>query len=93
MPNTAEPSTLLRASTRLFTLPISVKSFGDFSLGDSGTSRRAASFVSSPYDIFCEPCITWPSATVQSFAGTFHCAAAAPTSISRAAAAAWRTAL
>src|SRR5262249_9784373 len=73
--------------------PISVNSFGDLSRGLSGMCSCAARFVSSPYDALFEPWTTKPSSARHSLACTLQPVAAAATSISRAAAAAWRTAV
>ncbi len=73
--------------------PIRRKSFGSFSVGLCGTGNWAADAAKAPNSEVLPDglCSTTPAWTVISEAGTFHCAAAAATNISRAAAAARRS--
>ena len=70
----------------------SVNAEGDFTLTSAGTGSCAAAATKSPYpprrpdDV----CVMTPSFTASSAAATFHCLAAADTSITRAVAAAFR---
>jgi hypothetical protein len=79
-------------STRGAARPISVKSFGSFSVTSAGTGCLPAASASSPKPAFfpLAACDTTPAFTVIWPAGTFHCAAAAPTSMARAVAPARR---
>ncbi len=90
--NCAEPSVLALLSTRGVRLPISLKSFGSFSVTCAGGASVAAFGPSSP-NVARRPDREWettPLSTVISEAGTFHSLAAASTSIARAVAPARR---
>lgn len=93
MPNCVEPSTLPAESTRRSGWPISLKSFGSFSVTFSGIGNLAAAPASAPKPSCCPEgaWLTTPRATVQPAGSTFHCAAAAPTSSVRATAPASRS--
>ena len=80
-------------STRPSGLPISFHSDSGLSFGSFGTSSFAASAATSPYASFLPEAwwCTAPSCARHSPALTPQRAAAAPTSISRAAAPAWRS--
>ena len=92
MVNTALPLVLALLSVRATRLPISLKSFGSFSLTSDGTGWRAASAASAPNVVRRDDarCVTTPLLTVMASAGTFHSCAAAATSMARAAAPAVR---
>ena len=80
-------------SLRLTRLPISRKSFGSFSFGSAGTGSFAAAAASSP-KVARRPDLAWlttPSRTLISAGDTCHFFAAAPTSMARPAAPAWRS--
>ena len=92
MPYFALPFSLPGVSSRRVGLPRMRKSFGSFSDGFSGTGILAATPTSAPYATFLPLLwITWLASVRHSSAGTFHCVAAAATSIWRAAAPAWRS--
>ncbi|MNN69007.1 hypothetical protein D3C81_1847570 [compost metagenome] len=91
--NRALPSVLSALSLRARrSWPIRVKSFGDLSFTSSGTGCRAAASASSPKPAL-RPEAAWlttPLLTEISCADTFHCSAAAATSMARALAPALR---
>ncbi|MNE71843.1 hypothetical protein D3C80_1677460 [compost metagenome] len=87
------PSVLSALSLReRRSLPIRVKSLGALSTSSAGTFWRDAASANSPNPALRpEPAwLTTPLLTVISPAGTFHCSAAAATSIARAPAPALR---
>ena len=61
-----------------------------FSFTDAGGFCACAAFARDPNDALCVPDTTKPLSARHVEAGTFHCAAAAATSISRAMAPTWR---
>ena len=85
MPKLCWPLLLARASMRPVGLPIRRKSLGFFSTTVAGTGWAMAAWASSPYDSFLPlgPS-TKPSRVRSVAASTFHCAAAAATSMARA---------
>ena len=88
----AVPLCLPTSLRRVFSWPISLNSADVFRvrLPASGVGCCAAAIANSPNVADLAPCDTTPSLTVISLAGTCHCAAAADTSMDRAAAPAWR---
>jgi hypothetical protein len=89
----ALPLVLSGESLRGARLPMSLKSLGSLSRTSAGTPSRAAAFASWPklaWRLEAE-CITAPSLTLTSSSGTFHCFAAAATSMARAEAPALRS--
>ena len=92
MPKRPVPFTLAGVSRRFRGLPSNLKSFGSFNFGCTGTGNLAASEVKAPYDSLLPlGAITWLFSVRSVAASSFHCAAAAATSISRAAAPALRS--
>jgi hypothetical protein len=93
MPNTAAPRVFRGVSRRGTAFPMRVKSFGSLRRGFSGTGSFAAAAARSPYPMRRPEAawITIPFPVVQEAGSTFHPAAAAETSISRAAAPALRS--
>ncbi len=89
--NCAVPFDLARASLRGAFLPISVKFFGSLSGTFSGTGIAAAAAASWPKLALRAPALSTPSLTVMLCGDTFHCLAAAATSIARAVAPALRS--
>ena len=92
MPYFALPFTFCGVSSRFNGLPSSLNSAWGFSLGEAGTACFAALPMSAPYDSL-RPFgpSTWLFSVRSSPVSSFQCAAAAATSISRAAAPAWRS--
>ncbi len=91
MPKLALPSVLDSASMRGSGWPISLNLAGSFSATLWGTGCFAASAASSPKLAFLPlGCITLLFVVLHSAAGSFHCCAAAPINIARAAAPASR---
>ncbi len=93
MANCCLPVDFARASSRgSFSLPTILNAEGSLSLTSLGTGCLAALPASSPKVAFlpAPACATTPSLTVISPAATFHCLAAAATSMARAVAPASR---
>ncbi len=85
MPNCCFPVDLAAASRRFTGLPMMAKSRGSFSLTVAGTLWRMAASANSPYVAFCPPGPYSTPLAARTWSGlTFHCAAAAATSMARA---------
>ncbi len=88
--NCAWPVTFCGESRRLVALPRIFQSLRSFSATEAGGFCAWAALASDPKEALCAPETTKPFSARQEAGETFHCAAAAATSISRAMAPTWR---
>ena len=78
------PVDLASESMRCTGVPIKVKFLGSLSTTSLGTSSLAAAATNSPKQPLWLPLLSTPLLTVMLSAETFHCCAAAATSMARA---------